>query len=312
MSNSEPGRLFNWTFFIFFSIGLIFIIVTLTTEIPKLFQENEEKVVNDLYTVKGMYLGPTYYVILSDDSEHRISQKDFVQLEVGDTYQTFFSNVSQQDLIVYSIVTLIALCAFAIGTYTFAYYVFGEMKWFNKLIPVFKRLKATLSGNKRSRDRRKRMINLVFIAICLAAPLSVMKNTFHKLNPSGKTSIEAEIIDRKIYRDFRHRVMASRYIITYQYTDESGNVYKTQKDVTSQTYRNYKNKTFIPIAYRNDFPYDTFIAGQTFKEFIYFLFNVRNLLIVTATGLAVYFIYRYQVTWGFLPDCIHRKKQRES
>src|SRR5690625_1807620 len=130
MNHSESSRLFNWIFFLIFSIGLIFIIITLTTEIPKLFQENEEKVVNDLYIVKGMYLGPTYYVILSDDSEHRISEKDFVQLAVGDTYQTFFSNVSLQDLIVFSLIALFFLSAFAIGTYTFASYVFKEMTWF--------------------------------------------------------------------------------------------------------------------------------------------------------------------------------------
>src|SRR5690625_5667973 len=71
MSHSESGRLFNWIFFFIFTFCLIFAIVAFTVVIPKLFENNEEKVIDELYTVISFYYGPSYFVKFSYYEEHR-------------------------------------------------------------------------------------------------------------------------------------------------------------------------------------------------------------------------------------------------
>lgn len=301
MSHSESGRLFNWIFFLIFTFGLIFAIVALTVEIPKLFENNEEKVIDELYTVKGLYYGPTYYVKFSDGQDHRISEKDFVQLETGDTYKVFFNNISLRDFFVYALVALIFLFILVLGTYIFAQETLRHMKWFKNMSQLIKRIKIRSHAPKDKQHRRylrKRILNLVLIVLCLIAPLSIIKNTVNKLNPFGKTSVEAKIIDREFYRHRGFRVASSAYTITYEYVDENGNAYQTKKSVSRQTYKRYENKDSLSIAYRDHHPYDTFIANQTFNEFVSFIVNVRNLAILVSTWLAFFFIKQYRKTWG--------------
>jgi len=301
MSHSESGRLFNWIFFLIFTFGLIFAIVALTVEIPKLFENNEEKVIDELYTVKGLYYGPTYYVKFSDGQDHRTSEKDFVQLETGDTYKVFFNNISLRDFFVYALVALIFLFILVLGTYIFAQETLGHMKWFKNMSQLIKRIKIRSHAPKDKQHRRylrKRILNLVLIVLCLIAPLSIIKNTVNKLNPFGKTSVEAKIIDREFYRHRGFRVASSAYTITYEYVDENGNAYQTKKSVSKQTYKRYENKDSLSIVYRDHHPYDTFIANQTFNEFVSFIVNVRNLAILVSTWLAFFFIKQYRKTWG--------------
>src|SRR5699024_6929710 len=98
----------------------------------------------------------------------------------------------------------------------------------------------------------------------------IVKNTVHKLNPFGKTNVEAEIIDKEIYRHLNSKVAVTSYSLTYQYVDENENTYETKKNVSRQTYKRYENKRSIPIVYRNHHPYDTFITEQSFREYISF------------------------------------------
>src|SRR5690625_465592 len=298
MSHSESGRLFNWIFFLIFTFGLIFAIVALTVEIPKLFENNEEKVIDELYTVKGMYYGPTYYVKFSDGNNHRVSKKDFVQLEEGDTYKVFFNNVSLRDFLIFALIGLVGLYILVLCTYIFAWEALVHKKWFNKIMHPIERMrkffKSILQKNKHRRDKQKRLLNLVLIVLCLIAPLSIIKNTVHKLNPFGKTNVEAKIIDQEIYRHHGFRVASSAYTITYEYVDENGNAYQTKKNVSRQTYKRYENEHAIPIVYRDHHPYDTFIVNQTFNEYVSFIVNVRNLAILVSTWLAFFFIKQYR------------------
>src|SRR5690625_1652512 len=191
MSHSESGRLFNWIFFLIFTFGLIFAIVALTVEIPKLFENNEEKVIDELYTVKGLYYGPTYYVVFSDGQDHRISEKDFVQLEEGDTYKFFFNNITLRDFFVYALVALIFLFVLILSTYIFAQETLRHMKWFKNMSQLIKRIRMrshALKNKQHRRYLRKRILNLVLIVLCLIAPLSIIKNTVNKLNPLDRKS----------------------------------------------------------------------------------------------------------------------------
>src|SRR5690625_2511689 len=217
MSHSESVRLFNWIFFLIFTFVLILAIVALTVEIPKLFENNEEKVIDELYTVKGLYYGPTYYVVFSDGQDHRISEKDFVQLEEGDTYKVFFNNISLRDFFVYALVALIFLFVLILVTYIFVHETLGHMKWFKNMSQLIKRIRMRIKALKNKHHRRylrKRILNIVLIVLFLIAPLSIIKNTVNKFNPFGKTNVEAKIIDQEIYRHHGFRVASSAYTIT--------------------------------------------------------------------------------------------------
>src|SRR5699024_1462460 len=112
-------RIFNWFMFILSTIGLIGAIVAYSNEVQNLFAENEPKVVDELYTVKGIYYGPFYHVKFNNGDDHLISKKNYVELEEGDRHKVLLNNISLRDLILYTTVAIVIFFILIFTTYLF-------------------------------------------------------------------------------------------------------------------------------------------------------------------------------------------------
>lgn len=60
----------------------------------------------------------------------------------------------------------------------------------------------------------------------------------------------------------------------------------------------YKDRELIPIVYRNNLPYDTFIDNRSIGEFISLLFNIPTFIIALVGYLVYFLIKRYLAVWG--------------
>ncbi|TXL64457.1 hypothetical protein FHP05_09050 [Cerasibacillus terrae] len=116
--------------------------------------------------------------------------------------------------------------------------------------------------------------------------------------PFGKTTVLAEIIDHEQDRVISPKTVIFTYTFIYQYKDENGKLYKTRKNVSSATYDMYKDSKFIPIKYRNRFPYDTFIDNHSIREFFSPIFTVPTFIFAFIAYFIYFFIKKYIEVWG--------------
>lgn len=294
--------LFNWFFLILFTFISFMIILGLTTEIPKLFEGNEEKIVEETFTSKGLYFGLQYYAHLSDGEVHRILKRDFLSLEKGDTFKMFFNQSSFKDVFLFMTILMLMLCGFLALVYLFASNIFGQMRWFKWIDGKKEQLKEAISlpfkKKKKVLDMFKRVIMIVLILSLSLMLLIVAKNAVYKVMPLGKTNVVAEVIDHEKDRAISPRHVIYTYTLTYKYADKDGKTYKTKKNVSSATYNMYKNSKLIPIMYRNNLPYDTFIDNRTIGEYFSPFLNIVPVLFFVVGYLVYFLIQRYLKIWG--------------
>ncbi|WP_269409910.1 hypothetical protein [Lentibacillus daqui] len=294
--------LFNWFFLLLFSFLLLTVITVIASNIPKLFEENEVGLVEDAYTSKGLYFGPQYYVHLSNGNIQRIFKNDFLSLEKGDTFKTFFNQISLKDFLLASMITMLFLCLLFALVYMFASEIFGQMRWFKWMDERKEQFKnvivAPFTRNKKQPDILKRVGMIIFILSLSMLLLLVVKNVVYKVVPFGKTNAAAELLKYEKERIANPKVPIVTYTLTYQYTDKDGTLYKTKKNVSSATYNRYKGKRFIPIMYRKNLPYDTFIENRSMGEFISPLFSVPTFIFACVGYLVFFLIKKYVEVWG--------------
>src|SRR5699024_3708419 len=110
---------------------------------------------------------------------------------------------------------------------------------------------------------------IILILSFSIALLLVAKNVVYKVIPFGKTDTVAEILDHEKSRSLNPKGPGiTTYTLTYQYQDEDGESYKTKKSVSSVTYNFYKDRSFMPILYRSNAPYDTYVDNHSVSEFL--------------------------------------------
>lgn len=179
--------------------------------------------------------------------------------------------------------------------YLFTAIIFGQMRWFKWLDMKKEHVKKTILSSLKMVLKRlyisKRTALTILILLLSLMPLLVIKNVVYKLVPIGKTEAIAEIIDRE-----KDRTSSPRATI-YTYTDLEGQLYKTEKNVSSSTYHLYNENEWITIMYRNNLPHDTCIVHSTFREYISPFFSVATVLLVLLSYLVYFLTKRYIKIW---------------
>lgn len=296
------AALFNWFFLLLFTGMSLFMILGMSTEFPKLFEENEEKIVEETFTSKGLYFGLQYYALLSDGAEHRILKGDFLQLEAGDRFKMFFNQSSFKDFMLFTTVTVLMLWLWLAITYLFAANIFGRTRWFAWIERKKQRLQDMISypftRSEKSLDWFKRVTMIVLIVALAILPLMMVKNIAYKVVPFGKTSTVAEIMHYEQDQTRSPRVVIDTYTLTYQYEDGAGASYITRKNVSPATYNMYKDRQLIPILYRNNLPYDTFIDHRSVWEYISPFISILTFFFALFSYAAYFLMKRYVAVWG--------------
>lgn len=67
------------------------------TQTSGVLETDEDKVVEDKFTSKGLYFAKHYYVELSNGETNSVFKHDFNALEKGDAFQPFFQSLSWKD-----------------------------------------------------------------------------------------------------------------------------------------------------------------------------------------------------------------------
>src|SRR5699024_3533805 len=120
---------------------------------------------------------------------------------------------------------------------------------------------------------------LVFIGI-------MATNLFHKVNTGNQTEVTATVLDsedeinRIVYRGIKYNT----YELLLAYQDEEGEEHLTKKAMSSTTYKKYDSEDTLPLTYRNNNVYDTFISIRDSSEMI------GSFLTIETTMLGFYIV----------------------
>ncbi|MEZ7171822.1 DUF3592 domain-containing protein [Sporosarcina sp. OR05] len=82
----------------------------------------------------------------------------------------------------------------------------------------------------------------------------------------------------------------SKYEFVISFEDKYGQNFRVIKDVTPYTYQQYNVGDKLPIAYRDENPYDVFVHGTSIEDAIQLLFTWQILAYTIITGVVVFSI----------------------
>ena len=292
----------KWLGLIGFTFLALVMVQIFFTETSGVWKSDGDQVVEDKYTRKGLYFSNQYYVKLSNGERNSVFKHDFNALEKGDTFQPFFQSLSWKDFWFLFFITGLLFILWLALAYFCALHIFQDTKPFQKIEAVREKFVewfvSLFQKNKKTKERWKKWSFLVLI-IALSIPyVLITKNVVIKLIPVGKESTIAKVQDHEIVKASGNRALSDTYTLTYTFTDKHNQSYKTKKDVSSYTYHKYANASNIPIFYRKNFPYETFIDTKSAGEVVSTLFRFSNLILLVNASLLIYFIKKYIDVWG--------------
>lgn len=292
----------KWLGLIGFTILALVMIQVFVTQTSGVWKTNEDQIVEDKFTHKGLYFANQYFVKLSNGETNNVFKHDFNALEKGDAFQPFFQSLSWKDFWFIFFITGFFFISWIALAYFCALEIFRETKLFQKLEEVREGIIewfiSLFQKNEQTKERWKKWSFLVLI-IALSIPYILMaKNVVIKVIPVGKESTIAQVQDHEIMEATGYRALSDTYTLTYTFKDKNKQSYKTKKDVSSYTYHKYANESNIPIFYRKTFPYETFIDTRSVGEVVSTLFRFSNFVLLINASLLIYFIKKYIDTWG--------------
>lgn len=262
------------------------------TETSGMLQARETHEVEDKFTHKGLYFAQQYVVQLSNGDTHSVYKRDFDALEKGDAYHPFLNVLSLKDFLLICIISGAFMILWLSMAYFFAFLIFQETKLFQKLEAKRKKMLewfvSIVAKDEKTEERWKKWSLLVLIVVLSIPYVLITKNIIIKTMPMGKESATGVIVDREIVKSTSIRRISNTYTLTYIFKDQDKQTYKTKKDVSHQTYRDYAYEPTIPIFYRRKFPYETFIDTKSVGEVISAIFRRSNVALVINAGLLVY------------------------
>lgn len=292
----------KWIGFIGMTLFAFIMVYTLFSETSGALKPIELGVVEEKYSHKGLYFAQSYYIKTSNGKSHSIFKHDFKTLEVGDSFQPFFNSLSWKDFWIIIFIAGTVSILFLSLAYFFAFLLFHQMKSFRKLEAkrkqIASRFASLIPKNNKTREQWKKRAFLILIIVFIIPYILMAKNIVVKVIPLGKESAIAEIQARDITKSTGIRKISDIYTLTYTFTDENNETYKTKKDVSRYTYNKYEDRMYVPIIYRENFPYESFIDIKSGREVFSAILRSSNLIFLLNASLLIYFIKKYIDTWG--------------
>src|SRR5699024_7232672 len=286
--------------FIFAMFMFLFAIVMACTPLMVLSDKDEEILVDHKYSSKGLYFNLHYHVASEDGASPKVSKGKFSELQIGDTY-IYSKENSIKDALLMGLIAI----PFALFIIWFVWVLLSGIFAQTRLIQWIHKKEEKISNNKKFATFAKYVGETVIVLMIVASVVIysfVGRNIFYKINPIGKSLVQAEILDKeKEITSAGKAGIRETNTFTLEYGDQSGTSYRTEKDVSSLTYDTYSEGEEIDINYRNQNPYDTFIhfhsIKEAFSEMFSLLLRVDSIAMILFIYVDYYFIKRYIKKW---------------
>ena len=232
-----------------------------------------EETVEVKYSKKGLYLYPRFEIHVTDsDRPNAVSRERFESIQPGDTINGYMKDgdtfVTEKDiqfdkLLGTPILIILYLALLAYGGSLF------------KNTAFFKKYNLDKGFMKKVFKTSAYAITILYILIGFIFITLTATNIIHKLNKSNQTEVTATVIgnDYEKTDSFRGGTYTI-YELLLQYQDINGDNHTTKKAVTKTTYEKYDIKETVPLLYRNNDVYDTFIVTKGSDEIWGVFFNL--------------------------------------
>ncbi|GIO24697.1 hypothetical protein [Oceanobacillus sp. J11TS1] len=240
--------------------------------------EPAEETIELKYSKKGLYLYPRYEIHVSNsDRPSTVSKEQFESVEVGDTISGYMKTedtfVTEKDIhfekllgIPILIVLYLAVLFVGAGLLKSTTFIKNKPSYKNIVQKVFMTSLLTLLG--------------IYILTGLILVTLITTNIFNKVNTWNQTVVTASVLGGD-YNETRSQRGASytTYELFLHFQDQEGKDYITKKAVTGTTYNKYDLDESIPLIYRNNNVYDTFIDTKSANEIWPAFLNLYTILI---------------------------------
>ena len=237
--------------------------------------EPVEEIIEQKYSKKGLYLYPRFEIVVSNsDQPSRVTREQFESIQIGDQIsgirrgETFLTSKDIQ-------------FEKRVSIPIFIFLYFGVFAYGGGLLREIKFIK----GNQTLLNLLNRILRMLK-AIVLATYISIgayfvtmtATNAFNKLNKINQTEVIATLLDRDLLEIRTQRGASyTTYELFLGYQDQEGNDYVTKKAVTRPTYYKYAFKESMPLTYRNNNMYDTFVSVEGTDEVLPAYFNLYTI-----------------------------------
>ncbi|MCT1902707.1 hypothetical protein [Oceanobacillus sojae] len=250
------------------------------------------------YSKKGLYLYPRFEVFVSNSERpSKVSKEQFESIQAGDKISGYMKNadtfVTEKDIRFEKTLAIPIFLFLYLSTFSVGLILLNSTKFIKNNQLYQKIVQRLYKISIYTMLTLYLLIGTTFVALTAT-------NIFHKLNTWNQTEVTATILGGD-FNEVRTQKGASytTYELFLRYQDKQGEDYITRKAVTGTTYSKYKIEEPIPLIYRNNNVYDTFVLTESAKEIWPAFINLYTIFI----GIYIFSLFAMIRSW--------RKKKRK-
>ncbi|GIN74194.1 hypothetical protein J14TS2_46690 [Bacillus sp. J14TS2] len=229
-----------------------------------------EETIEIKYSKKGLYLYPRFEILVSNSERpSSVTKEQFESIHVGDKISGYMKNeetfVTEKDIQFEKLLGIPILAVLYLATFSFGIGLLKNVTWIKKWTNILQRIvKVSIS-----------ILLIIYVTTGFVLTVLAATNIFHKINKWNLTEVEATVWggDYDITRSYKGASYTT-YELLLHYQDESGKDHLTKKAVTNTTYKQYDVNQAIPLLYRNNDVYDTFVFTKSINEIWPAFFNL--------------------------------------
>lgn len=290
-------NIFTFLLLLAITLGFTLLLVYFNQTIK---DEPVEETIEFKYSKKGLYLFPRFEIHVSNSERPSIvSKEQYESIAIGDKISGYKKNadtfVTEKDIQFEKGLGMVILFFLYFITLAYLGLLLKNTKFFAK--------------SKKFKNILHQLIKInmygfltIYIVVGMLFTVLTATNVFHKLNKWNQTVGEATVLGGDFHQTRSQRGASyTTYELFLLYQDKEGTNYITKKAVTGNTYNTYNSKEAVPLIYRNNNEYDTFIQTKHVNEVWPAFMN-----------LYIFFITFYLISFFFLIKAWRKKKHKQS
>lgn len=237
-----------------------------------------EETIKLKYSKKGLYLYPRFEILVSNSERpSTVSKAQFESIHVEDKISGYMKNaetfVTEKDIQFEKSLGIPILIVLYLGVLAFGVALLKGTKFITNSQTRKRILQRVLKISIYTFLTLYILLGLIFIALTAT-------NIFHKMNKWDQTEVTATVLGGDFNETRTHRGASyTTYELFLRYQDQAGEDHVTKKAVSGTTYNKYGMGEPIPLIYRNNNVYDTFIVTKSVNEIWPAIFNLYTLFI---------------------------------
>lgn len=275
-------------FFFLLTIGFNYLVA----DTGQLKEEAVEREVVAKHTKKGLYLYPRFEIYVEGkENSSMISKEEFESINIGDRVTGYIRG--EETFMTDKDIQVELMIGSPILVFMYIVLIFLTLAMVNSTDFV-KRRKKLSTYLLTTIDFLIKMLFVIYLLAGLIMLSLVAVNAFHKVNKFNLTEAEAIVLGGDWERTRSHRGGAyTKYELFLLYKDDNNEMHISKKAVTKATYIAYDQGESIPIYYRNNNVYDTFVQAQSMKEVWPAFVNLITILLGIYVGSIIAIVRKW-------------------